>query len=51
MQQHGNFFRHATRGAILWTLVIGSGLAAGLLGTSAIAQHAQGDNAEASPQE
>ena len=44
--QHGNFFRHGTRRAILWTLVVGSGLAAGLLGTSAIAQHAQGDNAE-----
>jgi hypothetical protein len=34
MLQHGKFLRRATLRATLWALVVGSGLAAGLLGTS-----------------
>ena len=46
MQQHGDFFRPATRRAIFWTLAVGSGLAASLVGTFAIAQYAQRDGAD-----
>jgi hypothetical protein len=46
MQERRNAFLRATQRAIFWALVVGSGLAAGLLGTSAIAQHAQSDSAD-----
>jgi len=45
MVQHKNLFARSTRRAIVWAaLILGSGLAVGVLETSAIARHAEEGN-------